>query len=312
MQTNKALYDSGVYTNVQGLQSLRHEYNTNSSGVRKEVAQQFESLMVQMLLKSVRDANKVNSSNLTEGEQADFYGDLLDKQMALVISKSGLGLSKSIESYLERNDANAAKTVPIPAAGATELRRDIRPAPIIKAAVASANAVGQVAATASGFATAADFVKGLWGSACEAAQRIGADPKILLAQAALETNWGKKIIPQSDGQSSNNLFNIKATDAWNKESASFHSLEERDGVLVKESARFRSYDSPHDSFVDYTRFLQENGRYRDALKNAGDPGKFIHSLQDASYATDSHYSDKVMAIYDSKKFQQLFVDNHLV
>lgn len=315
MLTNKVLYDSGIYTNLQGVSSLHHEYKTNASGVKKEVAQQFESLLVQMLLKSMRDTNKEFSSGLMDSQQSAFYDDLYDKQLSLAISKSGLGIAKTIEDYLDRTETrNEAASVngvqktavpvgrELPAAAAINANPQVMPAKL---------AVG-AAESESAFNTAADFVKNLWGSAKTAAKILGVDPKILLAQAALETNWGKKIISQTDGTSTNNLFNIKADSKWLKEAANFSTIEEKDGVLVKEKARFRAYDSYHESFVDYTHFLQHNSRYSEALQNAPDAEKFVTSLQNASYATDKLYSEKIMDIYSSKKFNNLFEQYNLI
>lgn len=315
MISNKVLYDTGVYTNLQGLGSLHHEYKTNASGVKKEVAQQFESLVVQMLLKSMRDTNKEFATGLMDSQQSAFYDDLYDKQLSLAISKSGVGIAKTIEDYLDKtmpaNNALAAdmvKKISLPE------NRVLPQAAVMKTTQELAPVKLTAESTDSEFVfnTAADFVKKLWDSAKAAAKILGADPKILLAQAALETNWGKKIIPLDDGTSTKNLFNIKADNKWSKESASFNTIEEKDGILVKEKARFRAYNSFEDSFVDYTNFLQHNSRYGEALQNAPDAQKFVTSLQNAEYATDKLYSEKIMDIYSSKKFNNIFEQYNLI
>lgn len=293
MLTNKVFYDSAIYTNLQGLESLHHESKTNTAAVKKEVSEQFESLLIQMLLKSMRDTNKEFASGLMENEQSGFYNDLYDKQLSLVLSKSGLGIAKNIENYIDKNTASQASIQ-------KEHRSNI---PSLPTAPLSKTATKEGSVS---FDSAADFVKNLWESAKVAASTLGADPKLLLAQAALETNWGKSIIPQADGKSTNNLFNIKADTKWLDEVGTLNTVEEKDGVLVKEQSKFRAYDSFQTSFMDYTHFLQNNSRYSDALSNADDPEKFMLSLQKASYATDQHYSEKVMAIYASPKFNHLF------
>lgn len=312
MLTNKALYDTGVYTNLQGLGALHHEYKTNASGVKKEVAQQFESLLVQMLLKSMRDTNKEFSSGLMDSQQSAFYDDLYDKQLSLVISKSGLGIATTIENYLDKT----MPAEPTLSAGITNKIPVVEQQPLPTRVDSSKVMPEKIAIAAkepeSTFDSAADFVKQLWGSAKVAAKILGADPKILLAQAALETNWGKKIIPQTDGKSTKNLFNIKADNKWSRDTANFNTIEEQDGVLVKEKAKFRAYDSFQESFIDYTNFLQHNSRYGEALQNARDARKFVTSLQNANYATDSSYSEKIMDIYSSKKFNNLFEQYNLI
>jgi peptidoglycan hydrolase FlgJ len=309
---NKALYDSSVYTNLQGLESLNHEYKTNSTGVKKEVAQQFESLLVQMLLKSMRDTNKEFSSELMSSQQSDLYNDLYDKQLSLLLSKTGIGVAKSIEDFMDKSMPSEGSSTDAVIKKIPIYANEMPAMPVHNKSVQTNKGVSAVQEPDATFQSASDFVKSLWDSAKMAANIIGADPKILLAQAALETNWGKKIIPQLDGTSTNNLFNIKADSKWTKESADFNTIEEKDGVLIKEKSKFRAYNSFHDSFVDYTRFLQQNSRYSDAIKNAPDAEKFVTSLQKASYATDSLYSEKIMNIYSSKKFNQLFEQNNLI
>lgn len=279
---NKSINDAKVYTDIQHLRSLHAEYQTHPDLVKKEVSQQFESLMVQMLLKSMRDANKEFTSELSSGDQTDFYSDLFDKQLSLELSKSGMGLSKPIEGYIDRR----------------------MPTPMIPPPMPSQM-------PSASFQTAADFVKQLWTSAKEAASLIGADPKLLLAQAALETNWGKQIIKHPTGDSTHNLFNIKADKSWIAPAATFHTLEQRDGVITKQPATFRSYASYADSFKDYAQFLKSNTRYQEALQQADNPQDFIQSLQQAHYATDENYSNKVMSIFSSKKFNTLFHELNL-
>lgn len=314
MQTNKVLYDTSTYTNVQGLESLHHEYKINASGVKKEVAQQFESLMVQMLLKSMRDTNKEFASGLMDSDQSAFYADLYDKQLSMVLSKSGFGIAKNIEHYLDKASPEQVVT-PLKPMMASQIAPSFPSTSVSKPVVVEEKpllATSDVTPSSSYFNTAADFVKGLWHSAKAAASIIGVDPKLLLAQAALETNWGKNIIAHPNGKSTNNLFNIKADSHWKEAAASFNSIEEKEGVLVKEPSKFRAYESFQASFVDYTHFLQHNSRYSEALKNAPDAQKFVSSLQAANYATDSTYSEKIMSIYSSKSFNNLFDDANLI
>lgn len=311
MLTNKVLHDAGVYTNLQGLGSLNHEYTNNSRAVKKEVSQQFESMLIQMLLKSMRDTNSEFMSGLTDNDQSAMYNDMFDKQLSLVLSKSGLGIAKTIEDYMDKNGPEDTMAISTDPKAMTALHNHFLPAqsnkPIKPQFTDAIDAtVSDPQEQVSVFSDASDFVSSLWGAAKEAAKNIGVDPKILLAQAALETGWGKKIIPHAGGASSNNLFNIKADKQWTNETTRFDTLEEKDGLLVKEKSTFKVYDSFQASFKDYTHFLQQNSRYSDALKNAHDPQKYLNSLQQASYATDKLYSEKIMDIYSSKKFNRLF------
>jgi flagellar protein FlgJ len=145
--------------------------------------------------------------------------------------------------------------------------------------------------------SAQDFVRHLHPIAEQAAKELGVEPKLLLAQAALETNWGRSLIKNRDGESSFNLFNIKAGKAWQGEQVPVKTLEFERGVGRKMQARFRSYESFEESFQDYVRLIKSNPRYGDALKQAGSPEHYLRGLQQAGYATDPKYAEKVIQIY---------------
>ncbi|MFJ4348209.1 flagellar assembly peptidoglycan hydrolase FlgJ [Pseudomonas sp. NPDC089401] len=141
-----------------------------------------------------------------------------------------------------------------------------------------------------------EFVATMLPMAEQAAKRIGIDPRYLVAQAALETGWGKSVMRNSDGSSSHNLFGIKASGNWQGDSARAITSEFRDGQFVKETAAFRSYDSYQDSFHDLVSLLQNNSRYQDAVKSADNPEQFVRELQKAGYATDPSYASKISQI----------------
>jgi flagellar protein FlgJ len=140
-----------------------------------------------------------------------------------------------------------------------------------------------------------EFVQKLWPCAEEAGKALGVDPKHLLAQAALETGWGKSLPCDTDGTSSNNFFGIKAGSSWQGDSVSVKTLEFEGGVPVPRQAKFRSYDSPADSFRDYVEVLRNNPRYAAALNTGSDTRAFAHGLQRGGYATDPRYAMKIEA-----------------
>jgi peptidoglycan hydrolase FlgJ len=314
MSNDKILFDSSVYTNLQGLGSLAHEYQSNSKAVKKEVSQQFESMLIQMLLKSMRDTNKEFNSELMANEQSAMYSDLYDKQLSLVLSKSGIGIAKNIEQYIDKSAAPVTEAKKR-AVGEIDLQphkaNHLLPQPQKSAPVNPVQTSSPSSASVS-FTSAKEFVTKLWDSAKAAADVIGTDPKVLLAQAALETGWGKKIIPSGAGKSTHNLFNIKAGSHWKNETAEINAVEMKDGVLVKEPSKFRAYDSFQASFIDFTQFLQNNNRYKEALEKAANPKDFVNALQKANYATDEQYSEKIMDIYNSKSFNNLIEESKLI
>ena len=150
------------------------------------------------------------------------------------------------------------------------------------------------------------FVATMLPMAQQAADRIGVDPLYLVAQAGLETGWGKSVMRQQDGSSSHNLFGIKATGSWQGAQARAITSEFKGGQMVKETADFRSYDSYQDSFHDLVTLLQSNNRYKDVLNAADKPEQFVRELQKAGYATDPEYASKISQIAKQMKTYQSY------
>ncbi|WP_457320099.1 flagellar assembly peptidoglycan hydrolase FlgJ [Stenotrophomonas sp. P5_B8] len=139
------------------------------------------------------------------------------------------------------------------------------------------------------------FVASIWNHAQQAARELGVDAKALVAQAALETGWGRKLVQRNGGGSSHNLFGIKAS-GWSGERATSGTHEYVDGVRRNETASFRAYTSVGDSFADYVKLLKNSPRYQNALQAGGDVRGFAQGLQKAGYATDPSYAAKIAAI----------------
>ncbi|SBS28594.1 Peptidoglycan hydrolase FlgJ [Marinomonas spartinae] len=149
------------------------------------------------------------------------------------------------------------------------------------------------------------FVKAMWPHAKAVAEKLGVSAKAILAQAVLETGWGKHPIAKDDGTASYNLFGIKADHRWDGDRAVVNTLEFRHGIAKREKAAFRAYDSFSQSFNDYANFLTADDRYKDALKSGNDPSLFAVSLQKGGYATDPEYAQKIDRILSSKWFESL-------
>jgi flagellar protein FlgJ len=148
------------------------------------------------------------------------------------------------------------------------------------------------------------FILGLWPAAEQAASRIGLPPEALLAQAALETGWGQHVMSTGDGRSSNNLFGIKADPRWDGERVRRITLEYEDGVAVQRRESFRAYESVDESFQDYIDFLKNNPRYLDALTKTHDIRAYFQALQQAGYATDPRYADKILSLLEGSEMQR--------
>ena len=298
----------------KGLGELRRSANKDQKDPEtlKQVAGQFEALFVNMMLKSMRQAKLADG--IFDTSQSDTYRDMADQQMAIDMSANGgLGLQNAIirqlggkaDKYITSTDKSHSygmDTVPVRSA----LTSMTNPALLQQAIQTSPSAyIDKTQAQQSfNFDSPEEFVQTLWPMAKQAADKIGVTPDVILAQAALETGWGKHVINQSNGKSSHNLFNIKADSRWQGESAATGTVEYRDGVAVKEQAKFRAYDSYQESFDDYVDFLQTQPRYQDALEQTDNPEKFIDSLHKAGYATDPAYADKIKRIMQSTTVAQ--------
>ena len=151
----------------------------------------------------------------------------------------------------------------------------------------------------------ADFVRQLLPSAKQAARQLGLEPLALVAQAALETGWGQKLFKAGDGQSSHNLFGIKAGSNWQGQVAVVDTLEYRQGLAQKEKARFRVYQDFADSMHDYVELVKNQPRYQDAVAASHDTPTYFRRLQAAGYATDPNYAEKVLQVLQSSVFKEV-------
>lgn len=143
-----------------------------------------------------------------------------------------------------------------------------------------------------------DFIDQVLPYAKAAARQLGVNPLALIAQAAMETGWGKRMVRDAQGNSSNNLFNIKANSAWGGGAVEVSTLEYKNGTPRKELAQFRQYNSIADSFNDYVNLLKNSPRYQAALSVAEDAKQFLHELHGAGYATDPLYSQKIIGLFE--------------
>lgn len=317
-----------VYTDLNGLAKLKTEARKQSPEAVKEAAKQFEALFLSNVMKGMRDAKLANG--ITDNDQSKFYQEMYDQQLAVHLSgKPGVGLADLIvkqlsqeddkegnphklklEDYLNRS-SSANKAVTHPAQGGSanpkanaenpdwlKPSKDIVDAYLHDKKGVQVNTENKLKKlTSQPIKSAEDFVQKLYPYAEQAAKELGVAPKVLLAQAALETGWGHSVIKHSDGTSSFNLFNIKAGKSWHGEQTRVSTLEYHNGVAQKEKAGFRSYDSYQASFNDYVHFIKNNPRYQTALQHAGNGERYLHELQRAGYATDPSYAKKIMGIY---------------
>ncbi|HRK57768.1 MAG TPA: flagellar assembly peptidoglycan hydrolase FlgJ, partial [Burkholderiaceae bacterium] len=140
------------------------------------------------------------------------------------------------------------------------------------------------------------FVRRHWQDALEAERVSGAPAGFILSQAALESGWGKHEIRHADGRASHNLFGIKAGAHWRGDTVQVRTTEYENGVAQKVTDRFRSYDSYADAFKDWAALMVDSPRYRQVRDAGADARSFAQAIQDAGYATDPNYRDKLMGV----------------
>ncbi|MFL0809608.1 MAG: flagellar assembly peptidoglycan hydrolase FlgJ [Agarilytica sp.] len=293
-----ATTQTDVYTNLQGLQSIKNIGERDEA--LKKVSQQFESLFVNMMMKSMRAANAVfEKDNPFTSEEGNFYRDMLDQQRALSLSHGrGLGIADAMYRQLKRDysDSPSASSNSQGSKGFEDVSSSRK---ISKSFPATSRSVSNSAEDRSpGFdGDPKRFVDELIPIAKKAADAIGVDHLLLIAQSALETGWGKHILDDGKGGSSHNLFNIKANSPAREPSAWQETLEFVGGVFQKEKAAFKVYENLTQSFKDYVELVNGSERYQTAKSNAHDAQRYMLALQNAGYATDPKYSDKVMSVY---------------
>ncbi|MFT6420341.1 MAG: flagellar protein FlgJ [Porticoccus sp.] len=303
---------TSTFMDIQGLASLRSHAREAPGTAISEVAGQFESLFVQMMLKSMRDATV--DGGLFDSSQLDTYQQMFDQQISLELSQQGgIGLAEILVTQL----GGGAQTEPvIDEVGGVQplvslerpplrVQRDvpglIPPAAERQSVVRAVSATGQ-----DGLATSPEeFIQAVWDDAVVAAGELGLDPAVLVAQSALETGWGKKVIQAADGSSSFNLFGIKVGNGWRGDSSIVNTMEFRDGLAALEKAAFRVYDSLSTAFKDYVSFLKNNPRYQGALEKVSDSKAFLTELQQAGYATDPKYAEKILGILERGNYSNL-------
>ena len=292
---------AGLYTDFQGLAKLRLEARQQSPQALREAARQFESLFIHLMLKSMR--NTVSEGSLLDNDQTRFYQSMYDQQLAVDLAQGGgIGLAELLYRQLGGKPETPAmpqsQTLLNAAYGASEAQH----AKNVRSAVTAVDSAQGVAETPE------QFIKALWPHAVNTGKRLGVAPQVLIAQAALETGWGRYTIQTSQGESSYNFFGIKADSRWQGRQVSKPSLEYKDGIAQHKQAVFRAYDSITASFADYADFITTNPRYRTALAQAHDPQAYLRGLQQGGYATDPHYADKILSIMSRDYFREAVSD----
>ena len=255
----------------------------------KGAAQQVEAMFLQMVLKAMREASP--REGLFDSGQTRMYQSMHDQQLAQVLAARGsIGLAAIIERQLTRN---LPAGEPAPARPSPQAATAVPPAAANAPQSASQHAPAQAAEVVP--VPARGFINRLWTDAREASQATGIPAHFMIAQAALETGWGRSELRFSDGTPTYNVFGIKAGRGWQGAVAEATTTEYVNGVAQRSVERFRAYGSYAEAFRDYANLLTTNPRYAGVL-NRQDAAGFARGLQQAGYATDPMYAAKLERI----------------
>lgn len=280
-----------------------------------EAAQQFEAIFLNMVMGSMRKANAVfEKDNLLDSRYTNMYRDMYDQQLTSELSSQGsLGLAELMVKQLGGDDSYVSESMNRSGANLDDPRMKNRADMStqlsdqggIDAGLYYGNQRVNTAKLSDGNATfdsPQSFIDALKPHAERIAKEAGINPDVLMAQAALETGWGKRLVPGKHGGSSNNLFNIKADTRWSGDKSHVSTLEFDGEVARKERAAFRSYANVEQSLQDYVDFIKEHPRYQQALQVADDPVQYAEALQSAGYATDPQYAQKIQSVLNNPAF----------
>ena len=284
---------------VADAQALRAKAASGDRAALVGAAKQFESLLVSQMLKNMRQTRFSDEDDpMNGGEGMKLYQDLLDQQWATQLSKGrGLGFADMMVKAMERMPSTA-----LPATSTVVGADPVRDDPQAEAAVVDRGQgpLLQAGAAASSAMPSAQadpkraFLDKMRPHAEAAAAETGVPAQFILAQAALESGWGRHEIKDAAGQASHNLFGIKAGRSWDGAVAETLTTEYRQGVPMKLTQRFRAYADYGSAFTDYANLLKS--RYGAALEGGADASAFTKGLVAGGYATDPSYGDKLQAV----------------
>ena len=270
---------------AKSLAQLRLQAKKSPDQALKAAAQQFESVFLNMMLKSMREATP--QDGMLDSEQTRMFTGMLDQQLAQNMASRGVGLADVMVKQLSRSMNGQAGDGGV-----------FSQSPALNPQLLAASAQRMVSALPSAYNENAqhDFVNRMLPFTMQASLASGVPPQLMLGQAALESGWGKREIRMADGSNSYNLFGIKANADWNGKVAEVMTTEYTNGVPSKQVEKFRAYSSYAEAFKDYADMLSSNPRYAEVLQQGGDAEGMAQALQKAGYATDPNYADKLTSV----------------
>jgi flagellar protein FlgJ len=262
---------------LDSLNGLKAQATRDPKGTIRETAKQFETLFMQEVMKSMRASTL--SSGMLDNNATQMGTEMLDQQFAGKMSGLPGGLSDAIQKQLSRQMGVA----------------DLSPENIKKNSQTTLAQALPALATKGIPNHVQSFIQKHDASAKAASAATGIPASFMVAQAAHESGWGKREITAADGTKSYNVFGIKATPGWTGKTVDVQTTEVINGQAHKVTAKFRAYGSYDEAFKDYAKLISTNDRYAKvvAQAQAGNATGFAKGLQQAGYATDPAYAEKI-------------------
>jgi flagellar protein FlgJ len=285
---NDATFDT------RSLDKLKYSTKNDPENALKAAAKEMEGLFVQMMLKSMRDAGF--KDGLFNSQQTDMFTSMYDQQLSRdIAAQGGIGLAEVMFRQLsgEPWKMDAQKIQGDITAPVTLARKNVQTV----LPTGNTNELAAIVEKSRSWISGDNFISRIISSAVETARKSGIPHQIIIAQAALESGWGKKEIPTTEGTPSYNLFGIKASSDWKGKTSEITTTEFVDGIAKKVKAKFKVYESYAHGLDDYTRLLTNNPRYEKVV-GATSPNQAAHNLQASGYATDPNYAKKLIKIIE--------------
>ncbi|MEN0581452.1 flagellar assembly peptidoglycan hydrolase FlgJ [Phytobacter palmae] len=300
MLTDSRLMASAAW-DAQSLNDLKTKAGQDPQANLRPVARQVEGMFVQMMLKSMREA--LPKDGIFSSDSTRMYTSLYDQQIAQQMTAGkGLGLADMMVQQMSGGQApvppgDQMQQVPMKfdretintyqSQAITQMVRKALP----KAPESSDEPLS---------GDSRDFLAQLSLPARLASQQSGVPHHLILAQAALESGWGQRQITRENGAPSFNIFGVKATSSWKGPTTEITTTEYENGEAKKVKARFRVYSSYLEALSDYVSMLSRNPRYA-AVTTAATPEQGAQALQNAGYATDPKYAQKLTTMIQQLK-----------
>ena len=279
----------------------------------RQVAQQFETLMLQQMLKQARQSSP-GLEGIFDSQQTRLAQSMSDEQIAQSLGQAGgLGLAEALLDQLRGNimpsvdprlahDRGLSSHIDMSMQAAQSGKQFDSISDLLDL-LGKTKLGKQVRATSEALYSAITgapahiegFVAKMAEPARQAAEKSGIPAKLILSQAALESGWGRREIRGEDGSNSYNLFGIKATSSWTGKVVNVMTTEYIDGEPRKMMQPFRAYNSYAESFADYARLISQTERYSQVM-TAPDAETAAVRIQQAGYATDPAYAEKLISI----------------